>query len=121
VAILTAAGAAVGRLHDLGFRHADLHPRNLLVDVQSAAPEVFVIDLDKGRFVAQLDEGGRRRSLVRLGRYLLRHHGKLPVRVRAADALRFLRGYCGDPSAARKLLRAVDRGLTRAWFWRRLC
>ncbi|MBI4570132.1 MAG: hypothetical protein HY719_17205 [Planctomycetes bacterium] len=83
-ALAETLGDAVRRMHDAGFEHRDLHPRNVLVrfDARSAAYDPRFIDCRKARL-------GRR---------------PLPPAVRARDRapLRaWLEKTLGDPAAAR--------------------
>jgi tRNA A-37 threonylcarbamoyl transferase component Bud32 len=106
-AILGAAGRAVARMHAVGFVHADLNLANLVLE--SADPEagVLVVDLDGGVFHSRIRFAQRRANLRRL----LRSYEKwlAPAQaLGAADAMAFLRGYCGDD---RLLLRRLWSGL----------
>jgi tRNA A-37 threonylcarbamoyl transferase component Bud32 len=100
--VLSAAGAFVRRLHDVGLVHADLTPNNMLVETASLArgtPRLWIVDLEGARFESPLEEGARRANLRRLFRFVARReerHGRVLGR---ADFLRFMRGY--DPEGAR--------------------
>jgi 3-deoxy-D-manno-octulosonic acid kinase len=96
VASMFALGATVGRLHVCAFVHADLHPRNLLVEREppvGTRPRVWVLDLDRSRFVERLDERTRRDNLARLLRAVLRRERRAEPFLRAADIRTFFRGY----------------------------
>jgi len=112
---LAAAGRAVRTLHDAGVAHADLHPKNLLLDAATAG--VRVLDLDRARaFDAPLTEGQRLDNLVRLGRSVEKHRRKgMPVGRRAA--LRFLRAYGGGDEAGDRWLDLVRARLRRGFGW----
>jgi hypothetical protein len=104
------AGQSVRALHDAGFVHADLNLDNLVAAhggeriSPAGASEVHVIDLDGGRWLAQVGLGPRRRNLRRL----LRSYEKWiapdsPLDRR--DAFAFLRAYCGrDQELFRRLM-----------------
>jgi tRNA A-37 threonylcarbamoyl transferase component Bud32 len=120
--VLVEAGRTVRALHEAGVRHADLHPKNLLLDPSTAG--VLVLDFD--RAVARDDplaDEDRLRNLVRLARSVekLRMRG---VRAGARDAVRFLTAYGGSPEAARRWLAraraASARGLSWHVLWWRL-
>lgn len=86
-----AAGWAVGRMHDLGLRHADLHLGNLLVRRDGARFEAFVIDLDRARRAGSVPSRRRRRECRRLVRSIRkRGHGAL---LAGAAASAFADGY----------------------------
>jgi tRNA A-37 threonylcarbamoyl transferase component Bud32 len=96
--LYSAAGRAVARLHELGFVHADLHPRNLLVDATGDAPRITVIDLDRSTWRERLEEAERLANLERMFRYVARRCASGAWRASASDFRRFLAGY--DPSGA---------------------
>jgi hypothetical protein len=105
--VLAEAGAAVRRLHDAGVSHADLHPKNLLLDPHG--DRVLVIDLDRAREMQRpLTEDERLDNLARLARSIEKHRLR-GMRVGRREALRFLIGYGGSPAEGERLL-----GLVRA-------
>ncbi len=114
------AGQAVRELHDAGVRHADLHPKNLLL---TSTGRVLLLDLDKAvGFDRPLDESGRLANLLRLARSIdkLALQG---VRTSPRHMLRFLEGYAGSRAAARSWFERVRtrRAPSRSWqgaWWR---
>lgn len=114
------AGRAVRELHDAGVRHADLHPKNLLL---TADGRVLVLDLDKaGSHDRPLEESARFGNLLRLARAVDKL-GLQGVRVSARTALRFLEGYAGTRQAARSWFERLRarRATSRSWqgvWWR---
>jgi tRNA A-37 threonylcarbamoyl transferase component Bud32 len=119
---LAAAGAAVRRLHDEGVEHADLHPKNLLVD--GAGRRVLVIDLDRARaHDGPLPPAARLRNLARLGRSVEKHRLR-GMSAGRREALRFLEAYAGGREAAAPWLERVRarlrRGLPAHVLWWRL-
>lgn len=119
---LLEAGRAVRALHDAGVHHADLHPKNLLLEGRSG--RVLVIDLDRARaHDGPLPEDARLDNLVRLGRAVEKHRLR-GMRVGRRAALRFLSGYGGGPDAAARWLERVRarlrRGLKARILWWRL-
>jgi 3-deoxy-D-manno-octulosonic acid kinase len=124
-ALCAAAGRAVRALHDAGLDHADLHPGNLLVRWDGDAPEVLVIDLDRGSLRSPLPPARRARSLVRFARYLRRHDVGGGGRAAARDEIGFLRAYLrleGAERGERRRQLRTFRGQLRgrvAWdaFW----
>jgi hypothetical protein len=119
------SGRFVARLHLAGLFHADLTPRNLLVDeaVFSGAPARFhVLDLDRSRLAPALSERERVANLARLARFLLRRRGRGECSFGSADLVRFLRGYADGSGGAYELER-TGRGVARrlrrsAWIHR---
>ena len=85
-----AAGELVGRMHTARFLHADLHPRNLLFDSEARA---WVLDLDRGRFLAHMNEGVRRDNLRRLFRAVRRLEARGRDFLTRGDFRRFFKGY----------------------------
>ena len=109
---LAEAGRSVRALHDAGVSHADLHPKNLLLDPSTA--HALVIDLDRARaFDEPLDEEARLANLVRLGRAVEKHRLR-GMRVGRRAALRFLAGYGGSDAEGRRWLDLVRPRLARA-------
>jgi tRNA A-37 threonylcarbamoyl transferase component Bud32 len=120
--LFEAAGALVRQLHEIGFVHADLQPRNLLVRtdaLEGAKPEPWIIDLEGSSFRARLEDGERRANLRRLYRALRRRESRGEPFLRPRDVARFGRGY--DPSGERRRAdwRAVRAGHARAQLWHR--
>jgi 3-deoxy-D-manno-octulosonic acid kinase len=72
VAVWTAVGSCLRRLHAAGAWHADLNAHNVLVGLPDGAPpSVHVIDWDRGRLQAgPLGAGPARGNLLRLQRSL---------------------------------------------------
>jgi 3-deoxy-D-manno-octulosonic acid kinase len=113
---LAAAGLAVRALHDAGVSHADLHPKNLLLDAATAG--VRVLDLDRARaFDAPLTEGQRLDNLTRLARSVEKHRLQ-GMAVGRRAALRFLRAYGGSPEAGDRWLDLVRARLRPGLPWR---
>jgi 3-deoxy-D-manno-octulosonic acid kinase len=103
--VLPRAGEAVRRLHDAGVWHADLHPKNLLLDPH--ADRVLVIDLDRARaYDAALPAGKRLENLARLARAVEKHRLR-GMRAGRREALRFLEGYAGSRAEAARWLDRV--------------
>lgn len=118
-----AFGALVRRLHELGFLHADLTPRNVLVLVESlerASPELWVLDLDGSRFRPRLNAEERAANLARLARHVERmvREGQADGHARLAAA--FLGAYEPERGARRALRAEVERMLARARTWHAL-
>ena len=114
------AGRAVRELHDAGVRHADLHPKNLLL---TADGRVLVLDLDKAASHDRpLVESARFGNLLRLARAMdkLALQG---VRASPRTMFRFLEGYAGTRQAARSWFERLRarRAASRSWqgmWWR---
>lgn len=101
-ALFRATGALLRDLHRLGLLHADLTPRNLLVELDTLAsdgPRVWILDLDRAAFHASLDDADRRRNLRRLLRATLRRESRGRPFLARTDFARFLRAY--DPEGGR--------------------
>jgi tRNA A-37 threonylcarbamoyl transferase component Bud32 len=120
--VLTASGAFVRRLHDVGLVHADLTPNNMLVEIASLArrtPRLWIVDLEGARFESPLGDEARRANLCRLLRFVARReerHGRVLGRT---DFLRFMRGY--DPTGDRWKSDwvAIDAAHERSRSWHR--
>ncbi|QDU68253.1 lipopolysaccharide kinase InaA family protein [Engelhardtia mirabilis] len=97
-ALLARTGALIAELHDVGLAHADLQPRNLLVErgsLGTAQPRLWVLDLDRSQLVPKLDRAARLQNLARLLRSVRRREGRGRAFLRRTDLPRFLRGYAG--------------------------
>lgn len=86
--ISRAVAHEIRRMHDMGFYHADLHAKNVMLDVNGA---VRIMDWDKVDFRKTVSVAFRARNLARF----LRYCGKFaPARpISAADRVRFLKYY----------------------------
>ena len=116
--VLAAAGALVRRMHAAGFFHADLTPRNLLVEraaLRSDGGDVrlWILDLDRSEFRAELGPVERRRNLRRLFRHMARLCSEGHLRLSRGDFMRFARGYEPDRAARKELWRRVQRDHAR--------
>ena len=90
-AALREVGRVVRVAHDAGLYHGDLQLRNLLVRDEER-PAVFLIDLDKARWVEPLPRTLRIMNLLRLRRSAAKAV-RSGVRITRTDTLRFLKGY----------------------------
>ena len=94
--VVRAAGRLVARLHASGVAHADLTPRNLMLEEPSLAdsePRLWVIDLDKSVLRDRLSEATRTRNLRRLWRSVARREARGAKFVSRSDCARFLRAH----------------------------
>ncbi len=116
-------GEFVGRLHRAGLLHADLTPRNLLLEesfFRGAAAKLWVLDLDRSELRPPLREGERLANLARLLRFVQRRAQRGELELSRTEAWRFVQGYGEglgaidfDPGAA---ARAIERR-ARAALW----
>jgi tRNA A-37 threonylcarbamoyl transferase component Bud32 len=81
-----AAASLLARLHDEGFIHRDLNPRNLLFDQNR---RLLFVDLDTMRYVHRVTEDRALHDLARFSRQAL-----LCAKVSRTDRARFLKEYC---------------------------
>lgn len=107
--VLHAVGELIARMHAAGFEHADLTPRNLLVERASAGrPRLWVLDVDGSSFAAgSLSEERRVANLARLGRHLERMAGEHGAATTRVDRWRFLCAYAPDREERRRLARRL--------------
>jgi 3-deoxy-D-manno-octulosonic acid kinase len=95
--LAAAAGRLVGELHALGLLHADLHPRNVLVEraaLDGAPARPWILDLDGSRLSPPpLAVDARRRNLRRLYRYVDRRDAREGSSLSTAERARFLAAY----------------------------
>jgi tRNA A-37 threonylcarbamoyl transferase component Bud32 len=120
-ALLGGAGRMVRAMHEAGFFHADLTPRNLLVEraalsaeALDRAPRYWILDLDRSEFCTPLAEGARARNLRRLYRHVARLTAEGHLDLRRGDFMRFLRGYEPRRAERAELWRRVRRGHVRS-------
>lgn len=120
--LFTLAGTLVRRLHELGFLHADLHPKNLLFRRESSgewgAP--WVLDLDRSRWRKPLSDEDRHANLARLVRYAERRRASGQFEYSRTDVQRFLVAYQPDRARRRGLAKAVGAAFERSLGWHRL-
>ena len=123
--LLGAVGRMAARLHELGFLHADLQPKNLLASPRELAAagrgeqddiELVVLDLEGSRAGPALTRHERRDNLRRLLRYVERHHrggGEDRRLLSRADRYRVLAAYEADRQARRDDWHAIDASRSR--------
>ncbi|HVS39005.1 MAG TPA: lipopolysaccharide kinase InaA family protein [Gemmataceae bacterium] len=120
-ALAAALGRLLARMHDAGVVHADLHPGNLLLRLDSDdQPELHLIDLYAVRFSPPLDWPRSRDNLVVLNRWFI-------LRATRSDRLRCWRAYrearalpCGSRLYSEEAVRELegDTLLSNLDFWR---
>jgi 3-deoxy-D-manno-octulosonic acid kinase len=111
-------GVFVGRCHALGLWHADLNPRNLLLDASALVrsdPRVLVLDLDRSRLEPELSQERRRANLARLLRAVLRREARGRAFLRRSDFARFAAGYCAASGASERSIGPLWRGVKAAY------
>lgn len=113
--LLERVGRVVARMHEIGFRHRDMHPGNILV---RADGEIVLIDLVDGRWGGRKGDRASIKSLVRMGRYLEKH-GYLDRPPSATHVLTLLRGYEPDAQKRKELFRRLRSSYRRELLWRR--
>lgn len=125
--ITRAFGELVGRLHRIRFEHADLTPRNVLMEAEPWAkkePRLWLIDLDRSRFHESMTGEIRRRNLRRLFRFVRRREARGASFLNRTDLARFLRSYgtgLGEESfCVRDLWQAIGRDDRRRDRWHKL-
>ncbi len=101
--LVRATGSLLGRLHEIGFVHADLHPKNVLVgpSIREEPPPLWLLDLDRSRFEAPLAEAVRRANLGRFVRWLVRERERGRAAWSRGDVARFFQAYASalEPAA----------------------
>jgi serine/threonine protein kinase len=76
-------------MHEGGINHHDLHPGNLLVQLNDDEPQLFLIDLLAVRVGKPLTWNASRDNLILLNRWF-------SLRVSSTDRLRFWHTYCAN-------------------------
>ncbi|MCY2960136.1 MAG: hypothetical protein NTY35_08220 [Planctomycetota bacterium] len=114
-------GALVARMHGLGLLHADLTPKNVLVEPRGAgAPRLWILDLDRSRVEIPLQDSTRRTNLRRLWRFVDRRERRDGRALARSDVARFLVAYAPDRTSRHALWRAVARDHASAAIWHRI-
>ncbi|HZT82378.1 MAG TPA: lipopolysaccharide kinase InaA family protein [Gemmataceae bacterium] len=110
-----ALGEFLGRMHEAGVVHHDLHAGNLLVHLGAGdVPRLYLIDLQAVRLGGPLGWRASRDNLVLLNRWL-------SLRASRSDRLRCWKAYCAERGAAdgatraRELERATWRSSLSFW------
>jgi len=123
-ALFEALGELVARMHALGLAHADLQPKNLLLELAEAGseaeaqaatqPRLWILDLDRSRLQPELELEQRVANWARLER-ALEKRGQQAL-VSRSERGRVLRTYASSAGADASL------GDARAWrvLWRRI-
>ncbi|HTF91309.1 MAG TPA: lipopolysaccharide kinase InaA family protein [Planctomycetota bacterium] len=115
-----ALGELVARLHQLEFLHADLTPRNVLVEADSleqGKPRLWLVDLDGSRFVPGLSAQARTENLARLWRHVARMESAQLVPDALRLCARFLAGYEPRRIPRHALFLAIAERHRRASGW----
>ncbi len=119
--LLAAFGAFVARLHALGFLHADLTTKNVLVEPRpDGVPRLWLLDLDRSRILAPLPATDLRANLRRLWRFVDRREERDGRALTRADVARFLRAYEPDRRRRHALWRDIAREHAHTKPWHRL-
>jgi tRNA A-37 threonylcarbamoyl transferase component Bud32 len=63
---LRALGALIRQMHDAGFRHPDLHPGNIMVDVGHESPEFRLVDLHSSKRYSLVSDRLRMADLAKM-------------------------------------------------------
>ncbi len=63
---LRALGALIRQMHDAGFRHPDLHPGNIMVDVDQSPPAFRLVDLHSSTHSSVLSNRARMADLAKM-------------------------------------------------------
>ncbi len=118
--LFRATGEFVGRIHRAGLLHADLTPRNLLLDegfFRGVAAELWVVDLDRSKLLPALAKSSRETNVARLLRFVQRRVQRGELELSRTEAWRFVQGYGKglgatdyDPKSA---WRAIERRARR--------
>jgi tRNA A-37 threonylcarbamoyl transferase component Bud32 len=116
--LAVALGRFLGRMHDAGVTHDDLHANNVLLTLGADdEPRLHLIDLHAVRLGAPLGRRARRDNLVVLNRWFV-------MRVGRSDRLRFWKAYsaAGDLSVREPINHAAADLEARTWqsnlrFW----
>ena len=110
-------GSLIGRAHFAGFLHADLHPKNVLVDADGT---LLFVDLDRSRIENPLDEKKRLVNLARLWRWVEREDRRAPFLSRT-DVWRFLSRWSAEAggSSVREAFEAIARHTRKNRVWHR--
>lgn len=113
-----AFGALVARLHAIGFWHADLTPRNVVVQgTGGESLALWILDLDGSRFVAAMGRDERVANLARLWRHARRMARQGHLARPERHAVAFLLGYTRSRAERRELASAVLRRDQRGRAW----
>lgn len=120
-ASVRAFGALVSRLHGLGFLHADLTPKNVLVeDRADGSSRLWLLDLDRSRVELPLSESRRRDNLRRLWRFVDRRERRDGRALSTTDVARFLVAYESDRGRRHELWRSIRGAHARRAIWHRI-
>ena len=107
VALFSAAGELVARMHAAGIDHPDLHLGNIVATLEDGRPNAFIIDWDRARRHAA-DTWNPCGNLIRLWRSVEKGRRRVELRSEGVDTDTAFSGARRVPSA--RSLRAFIRG-----------
>jgi tRNA A-37 threonylcarbamoyl transferase component Bud32 len=114
---------AVGTLLKLAFaaglRHPDLHLDNIICARRGDLVRAQLVDLDRARLEKPLEQKDTDGMLVRMARYIVRHHKRMPAVPTRPERLRMLRALGLDRTERKQTYRRLDAKLQRALARRR--
>lgn len=115
------AGELVGRLHRLGFLHADLQPANVLVR-RDGPRGAIALDLDRSRFASDgpLPQGLAVKNLARLWRHVRRREQRYGAVLTPGDLALFLARYGAPREGLAALAESIDAGADRGGLGHRI-
>lgn len=106
-----AFGDLVRQLHDVGFKHADLQPNNVLVEEPlglDEEPRLWILDLDRSQHGDPLVPAKSIENLGRLTRFVERRERERGTCLSSSDRMRFMRGYEPERSRRHEVWRALS-------------
>jgi tRNA A-37 threonylcarbamoyl transferase component Bud32 len=108
VGLISRVATLIRGLHASGYYHADLRPKNILIDLgsDSSPRDLYLADTDRTKWVGWLPPMWRD---IFFGLDLRRFACKLKVPVSAMDVTRFFRCYCDGFMPERHRQRALRR------------
>ena len=109
-----AVGTVVRLAFAAGLRHPDLHLDNVLCCPSGDKVRAVLVDLDRASLGPALPERARDGMLVRMQRYVARHHHALAAVPTRCETMRFLRGLGLDRDQRHAVWRRLAAKVARA-------
>lgn len=111
--IIKLTAELVRKMHHRGIYHADLHPKNIVIQRKSSeVSKVYIIDFDKSLIKEKLKSKEKMKNLYRFHRSLEKLI-KTGIAITGTDQLRFFKSYLKENGSLKLTIRKYLRGYSQ--------